>query len=58
VTLQLIKQAISFENEPEAVRYIERMLGITTPEARRVMQQVLAAFPDLQPGGRRIDRKR
>jgi hypothetical protein len=58
VTLQLIKQAISFETETDAVHYIERMLGITTPEARRIMQQVLSAFPDLQPGGRRIDRKR
>jgi hypothetical protein len=57
VTLQLIKQSISFENDTDALHYIERMMGITTPEARRIMEQVLSAFPDLQPGGRRVGRK-
>ncbi len=57
VALQLLKQAISFEKEEDALHYIERMMSVTRPEAQRIMAAILAAFPDLKPGVRRIDRK-
>lgn len=57
VTLQLIRQTIAFEDEENALHYIERMMNVTRPEAQRIMAATLAAFPDLKPGIRRIDRK-
>ncbi len=47
VTLQLIKQAISFENDEGAGRYVERTLGVPKEEAQRIIAAVLAAFPGL-----------
>ncbi|HLF92010.1 MAG TPA: TerB family tellurite resistance protein [Planctomycetota bacterium] len=47
VTLQLIKQAISFENDADAGGYIERTLGVPKEEAQRIIAAVLAAFPGL-----------
>ncbi len=54
VTLQLLKQAIMFENEADALRYVERTMGITLPEARDLVRAILAAFPDLKPGSQQI----
>jgi len=48
VTLHLIKQAIVFENDADAAGYIERTLGVSKDEARRIFAEVLAAFPGLQ----------
>lgn len=50
VTLGLIKQAILIETPAEAARYVERLLGVTRPEAEDVVAQVRSAFPDLMPG--------
>jgi uncharacterized tellurite resistance protein B-like protein len=60
VTLQLIRQAISFESDESACRFVERTLGVTKEQAEGVIRAVLQAFPDLrrpgkppQTGGRR-----
>ncbi len=57
VTLQLIKQAIVFESEADALHYIERMMGVTRPEAERIMRSILEAFPEIKPGTRRLTRQ-
>jgi uncharacterized tellurite resistance protein B-like protein len=54
VTLQLIKQAIAFESEVDALHYIQRTLGVADAEARRVYASILAAFPDLRPGSQQL----
>ncbi len=54
VTLQLLKQAIAFEPEAEALRYIERTLGIPAPEAKKTYAEICAAFPSLKPGSQQI----
>lgn len=54
VTLALLKQAISFEPKDEAVRAVERMLGVPQAEARRIYEAVCSAFPDLKPGVHQI----
>jgi uncharacterized tellurite resistance protein B-like protein len=48
VALQLIKQTLTYENDEDARRQVERMLGVTKEEAERVVRAVLAAFPDLK----------
>ena len=59
VTLQLIRQTISFETLEDARRYVERTLGIPREQAERVIQAVLRAYPDLQkPGGQTQARPR
>lgn len=50
VTLGLIKQAILIETPADAMRYAERLLGVTRPEAEEVIAKVRSAFPDLKPG--------
>ena len=50
VTLGLIKQTILVETPPESIRYVERLLGVTRPEAEEVVAKVCAAFPELKPG--------
>lgn len=52
VTLQLIKQHLSFDSEEETRRYIERTLSVPKEEAARILQAVLQAFPDLRPQSR------
>jgi uncharacterized tellurite resistance protein B-like protein len=54
VTLQLLKQAISFESEADAVRYVERTMGLEKPEAEQLVREILQAFPDLKPGAQRL----
>ncbi len=54
VTLHLIRQTLLFEPPPEAQRYVERMMGVTAPEAQRIIESVKAAFPDLRPGSRQV----
>jgi len=49
VTLGLIKQTILIESPADAVRYVERLLGLTRPEAEEVVAKVRSAFPDLKP---------
>jgi len=49
VTLQLLKQAIAFNGEADAISYIERMMGVSRPEAKRIMAAILTAFPGLKP---------
>jgi uncharacterized tellurite resistance protein B-like protein len=44
VTLELLKTAIQFEPEPEAVRYIERMLSVPAAEAKRIFGEICRAF--------------
>ncbi len=51
VTMQLFRQSILFDTAAETLRYIERTLGITRPEAEEVLRKILQAFPDLKPGG-------
>lgn len=54
VTLQLIRQAILFEKEEEALGYIERMMSVARPQAREIINRVIAAFPGLKPGAAQI----
>ncbi len=54
VTLQLLKQAILFETTPDALRYIERTMNVTKPEAQSLMDKILDAFPDLKPGSQQL----
>lgn len=54
VTLQLLKQAIMFESEADALRYVERTMGVTRPEAQEIVRAIVAAFPDLKPGSQQI----
>ena len=54
VTLHLLKQAILFETAPDAVRYIERTLAVTKPEAEALMRKILEIFPDLKPGSQQL----
>lgn len=51
VTLQLIKQTISFEPLEVTRRYVERMLGVPKEQAERVIQAILQAYPDLKRPG-------
>jgi uncharacterized tellurite resistance protein B-like protein len=51
VTLQLIRQKISFEAPEDARRYVERTLSVPKEQAERIIQAVLRAFPDLKPPG-------
>ena len=54
VTLHLLKQAIVFETEPDALRYIERTMNISKAEARELMTRILAAVPDLKAGSQQL----
>ncbi len=54
VTLHLIKQAMIFERPEDAIRYIERMMSVTRPEAQRIVDVVRAAHPELNPGSMQI----
>lgn len=54
VTLHLLKQSILFETTPDAVRYIERTMNLTKPEAEILMGRILDAFPGLKPGSERL----
>jgi hypothetical protein len=58
VTVQLIKQALSFGNDEDARGQVERMLGIPKEEAERVIRAVLAAFPALQRSAPPLQRPR
>jgi uncharacterized tellurite resistance protein B-like protein len=58
VTLQLLRQAIAFEPEPNALRYIERTLGVPAPEARKIFAAICAAFPDLKPASQDVRGRR
>lgn len=49
VTLGLIKQTLLVETPEEGVRYAERLLGVSRPEAEEVIAKVRSAFPDLRP---------
>jgi uncharacterized tellurite resistance protein B-like protein len=49
VTLQLLKQAIQIETEDDAVRYVQRLMELPQPEAKELVREILAAFPDLKP---------
>jgi len=54
VTLQLFKQAIAFENEEDALHYIERTLTVPQAEAQRLYAAIVSAFPDLKPGTQQL----
>jgi uncharacterized tellurite resistance protein B-like protein len=54
VTLHLLKQAILFETTPDALRYVERTMNVTKPEAEALMGRILEAYPDLKPGSERL----
>lgn len=54
VTLQLLKQAIMFEGDADALRYVERTMSVTRPEAQEIVRAILAAFPELKPGSQQI----
>jgi uncharacterized tellurite resistance protein B-like protein len=49
VTLQLLKQTILIESQEGAVDYIRRMMDLPQAEAKALMLEILAAFPDLKP---------
>lgn len=44
VTLQLIRQSISFDTEADSIQYIRRTLGVPEAEAADVRKKILAAF--------------
>lgn len=54
VTLHLLKQAILFETGSDALRYVERTMNVTKPEAEALMRKILEAFPDLKPGSQQL----
>ena len=54
VTLQLLKQAILFENEADATRYVERLMTVERAEAEQIVLEILEAFPDLKPGSSQL----
>jgi len=56
VTLQLLKQSIMFDNEPDSLQNIARTLGIGAEASAQIRQAILAAFPDLKPGSQAIVR--
>ena len=49
VTLQLLKQAIMFDNETDSIAVISRTLNIPQQAAAQIRAAILAAFPDLKP---------
>jgi uncharacterized tellurite resistance protein B-like protein len=57
ITLQLIRQAILFTAPQEAVRYIERILNVSRPDAERTFRAVCAAYPDMKPGSHQASAK-
>lgn len=54
VTLRLLKQSIAFETEPDALRYIERTMNLTKPEAKELMGKILASDPELKAGSQHV----
>ena len=44
VTLQLIRQSISFDTESDSIQYIHRTLGVPEAEAADLRKKILAAF--------------
>jgi uncharacterized tellurite resistance protein B-like protein len=54
VTLQLLKQSMSFDTEADSLIYIGRILGLNPDAARQVREEILDAFPDLKPGGSQL----
>lgn len=54
VTLGLLKQSILLETPSEAVRYAERLTGLTRPEAQDLIASVMRAHPDLKPGSMQV----
>ncbi len=54
VTLQLIRQAVLFENEKDARHYVERMMDCSGAEAEEIIRKLRAAYPALRPGSMRV----
>jgi hypothetical protein len=52
VTLQLIKQSLSFSSQEETLRIMERMLGVPKERAEQILEAVLEAFPNLRASRR------
>lgn len=50
VTLQLLKQSVTFDNDADSTANISRTLGIPAQKAAEIRLAILAAFPDLKPG--------
>ncbi len=57
VTLHLLKQSILFDAAGDALRYIERTMNLTKPEAEALLRRILAAFPDLKAGSQQLKKK-
>jgi uncharacterized tellurite resistance protein B-like protein len=49
VTLQLLKQSVMFDTEPESIANIGRTLAIPPSQAAEIRAAIIAAFPDLKP---------
>jgi uncharacterized tellurite resistance protein B-like protein len=49
VTLQLLKQSVMFDTEPDCVANIGRTLGIPPSQAADIRAAIIAAYPDLKP---------
>ena len=54
IALGLLKQAIVLETPDEAVKYGERLTGLTRPEVQEMIASVLRTYPDLKPGSLRV----
>lgn len=54
VTLQLLKQSISFDSEADSLVYIGRTLALGADAAAKVREAILDAFPDLKPAGSQL----
>jgi uncharacterized tellurite resistance protein B-like protein len=48
VTLQLLRQAISFEGEEGSVQAVERILSVPRDQAERILASLRVAFPELR----------
>lgn len=57
VTLRLFKQSILFDTAGDTLRYIERTMNVTKPEAEELLRRILEAFPDLKAGSERLKKK-
>ena len=49
VTLQLLKQSVMFDTEPDCISNIGRTLGIPPSQAAEIRAAIIAAFPDIKP---------
>ena len=48
VTLGLLKQAILFDTERDALRYVERVMNVERPEAQNIIRTILRDNPEIR----------